>query len=58
MKLYCLKRKKGGGVGTHFKNESDNHRMLVKMILARSQLCVFSAVKHLNPEQEVSHDSG
>ena len=29
-----MKRKKGGGDGTHFENESDNHRMLVNMISA------------------------
>ena len=39
-----MKRKKGG-VGTHFKNESDNDRMLVNVILARNQLCVLFAMK-------------
>ena len=29
-----MNRRKGGGVGRHFRNESDNHRMLVNMILA------------------------
>ena len=39
-----VKRKKGGGVGTHFKNETDNHRMLVNMVLACNPLSLFFAV--------------
>ena len=34
-------RTKGGGAGTHFKNEPENHLMLVQMTLACDHLCLF-----------------
>ena len=40
-----MKRKRGGGVGTHFEHESDNHRMLVHVMLACNQLCWFFGEK-------------
>ena len=41
-----MRRKKAGGAGTHyFKDEPGNHLMLVNMMLARHQLCLFFAEK-------------
>ena len=40
-----MKRQKRGGVGTHFRNEPDNHRVLVNMILACFRICFFLGVK-------------
>ena len=51
-----MRRKKGGGVGTHFRNEPENHLMLVNMVLAGNQLCLCVAVKRLDSEQDVSSD--
>ena len=39
-----VRRNKGGGTGTHFRNEPGNHHMLVNMILASNQLWLCFAV--------------
>ena len=36
-----MERKNEGAVGTRFKNEPENHRMLVSLILACKQLLIF-----------------
>ena len=42
-----MRRKKGEGATTHFKNEPENHRTLVNMMLACHQLCLcFFAVSN------------
>ena len=47
-----MKRKKGGGVGMHFRSEPDNHHMLVNIILACNRLFF----ETLDPEQDASSD--
>ena len=50
--IRCIdERKKGGGVGTYFRNEAENEFMLVNMISACNQLLFFlfcSAVRIRN----------
>ena len=50
-----MKRKKGGAVGTHFKNESDNDRVVVKISLACNEKIGYRtscqlSFKHSTPE--------
>ena len=51
-----MKRKRGGGAGTHLKSEPENHLMLVSMTLAYNQLCLFSK-ENVESEQVASSDS-
>ena len=41
-----MRRKEGGGAGSHFKNEPETQLTLVRMVLACNQLCLFCAVKN------------
>ena len=49
-----MRRKKGGEAGTASKNEPENHLMLLNMILACNQLCLFFEVKNLDTEPDAS----